>query len=95
MLSQESEEMLVNPFWNGVLICELIAIVQKIQIFDVVYQPWNFQDCQANVERAFSCLKDTVPPALVSNPDNILRGDRTATWGLICKLQELFPDAAP
>jgi len=99
---QESEDMLKNPYRNGLLLCELIEILENIRIPNKIIKPIAVRQAQQNIQKALRYLFKAKPYSFptyfidsIECIQAILRGQRNAIWGLLNSIREAYPQTEP
>ena len=89
--------MLLDPFRNGVLLCELVALLENVNLVGTVFEPRTVAECRSNLERALCVVKQrcSAIPQQFFSVERILRGERSAIWGLMHRLMLAYPNALP
>lgn len=94
LLGFESKHYLSDPFKNGVLLCELVAILEKCRIPNVDKSPESVQSVRQNVEKALCLLRDrnsALPLSLLRQGEKISQGNGKVLWNLLWSLKNAYP----
>jgi hypothetical protein len=95
--SQESGSLLLNPYRNGVLLCELFELLESVKIPSKTPNPSTLLQAQINIEAALRNFQRRHPKELPENFCNdeivqeILKGNRTHIWGVLSSIKSLYP----
>lgn len=93
-LGFEGKHYLSDPFKNGVLLCELVSILEKCRIPHINPSPESVQAVLENVEKALCLLRDrnsSLPLSLLRQGEKIAQGSAKVLWSLLWALRSAYP----
>jgi len=94
---QECGSLLLNPYRNGVLLCELFELLEPVKIHSKTFNPSTLLQAQINIEAALINFQRKHPKELPENFCNeetvqeILKGNRIHVWGVLTSIRLLYP----
>lgn len=91
-LGHDSHHFLEDPFKNGVLLCELVSLLEGVEGLKANKKPLNVAAARENVESALSILRSQrpeLPGALLRLGEKIVQGNSKAIWTLLWTLHRL------
>ena len=98
-LGHGSRHFLEDPFKNGVLLCELVSLLEGIDTLQANKRPSTVAAARENVESALAVLRaqrPELPGALLRLGEKIVQGNSKAIWSLLWTLHRLHAkDASP
>lgn len=92
-VSEDDPDVRHNPLKNGVLICEIVMLLEQKKIFGVHRNPISLHGVKENFERALIVLKESkvqMPVNLVNSPDRFLK-EPDFVWFFMKALMETYP----
>jgi len=99
--SQESGELIQNPYRNGVILCELFESLENTHLPQKRTKIETVTQAQTNIKYALNSFQERRPHEIPSYYftqtaiQGILRGDRNVIWGLLSHIRELYPETEP
>ena len=96
-LGFEGKHYLSDPLKNGVLLCELVSILEKWRIPNIAKSPESVQAVRENVEKALCLLRDrnsSLPLSLLRQGERIAQGSTKVLWSLLWALRSAYPGLA-
>eukprot|EP00743_Colponemidia_sp_Colp-15_P013000 GILK01014960.1.p1 GENE.GILK01014960.1~~GILK01014960.1.p1 ORF type:complete len:790 (+),score=123.52 GILK01014960.1:179-2371(+) len=85
-----------DPLRNGILLCELVGLLENTKLLGVNKHPRVVKAALDNVEKALAFLREkrpNVPIYLLWQSEAIVRGQSDAIWGLLWALKQAYPYA--
>ena len=60
-LDHRANNLVTDPLRNGVLLCELIAVLENVRISGAHHYPKNIPEAKENLEKAIAVLNERAP----------------------------------
>ena len=95
-LGFENKNYLSDPLRNGVLLCELVSILEKCRIPNIDKSPESVQSVRENIEKALCLLRDrnpSLPLSLLRQGERLSQGSTKLLWNLLWTLRTAYPSA--
>jgi hypothetical protein len=92
LVGHDGRHFLQDPMRNGVLLCELVSILEKATLHGVQWKPCSAQAALDNVEMALVVLREKRPVSvsLLRRSEDIVKGDAGVIWGLLSSLMKAY-----
>lgn len=95
LLGFETATGIEDPFKNGVLLCELVSLLEKVG-FRYQAAPRTTREVRDNYEKALEVLREKrpgVPYGLLLAGEKLASGDLSLMWALLWNLMNAYPNA--